>query len=326
MTGQIVYLNGAFVPESEATVSVMDWGFSGGDGIYEATRTFGHELFRLEEHLDRLFRSLAYTRIESGLNREQMTIATRETLTRNVEFISSDDEFVLWHVISRGNRLPGMEAKATVVMYCLDLEFSSFARNYLDGVRLVVPGVRRTPPQCADPKAKLTNRMNQLQAKFEASQVDPDALPLLLDLDGNIAESNTANFFFVSKGRLCTSTPGNVLGGVSRLVVFEIARTLGIEVVEGNFTPYDVYNAEEAFLSGTSGTILPVTSLNGVGVGENLPGPMTLRLIREWNEMVGLDFVAQALRHLGDNEREPALADWERRLAGSSKTEMASPI
>jgi branched-chain amino acid aminotransferase len=317
MTERVIYLNGAYVPQSEAKVSVLDWGFSGGDGVYEATRTFGHELFRLDDHLDRLDRSLAYIRIDPGMTRAELAAASRETVARNVAAIGPDDEFALWHVITRGDRLAGDAAKSTVVMYCLDVEFAGIARHYLDGVRLVTPGVRRTPPQCADPKAKLTNRMNQLQAKFEAAQADPEALPLLLDIDGNIAESNTANFFFVSGGRLCTSTPRNVLGGITRLVVFELARDLGIEVVESDFTPYDVYSAEEAFLSGTSGTISPVTSLNAVKVGSALPGPVTMQLIRAWNDLVGLDFVAQALRHLGDNERGPALAEWERRLAGT---------
>ncbi len=316
MTERTIYLNGEFVPQGEATVSVLDWGFSGGDGVYEATRTFGHELFRLDDHLDRLDRSLAYTRIDSGLTRGELAAASRETVARTRDLIGADDEFSLWHVITRGDRLAGDAAKATVVMYCLDVGFAGFARDYLDGVRLVTPGVRRTPPQCADPKAKLTNRMNQLQAKFEAAQSDPDALPLLLDLDGNIAESNTANFFFVSRGRLCTSKARNVLGGITRMVVIELAEALGIEVVEDDFTPYDVYNAEEAFLSGTSGTILPVSGLNAVAVGEALPGTVTMCLIRAWNDMAGLDFVAQALRHLGANEREPALAEWARRLAG----------
>ncbi len=317
MTEPTIYLNGAFVPRGEAKVSVLDWGFSGGDGVYEATRTFGHGLFRLDDHLDRLERSLAYARIRSGLSRDELEAASRETVARNTPLLGPDDEVSLWHVITRGDRLAGDAARATVVMYCIPIDFAGFARGYLDGIRLVTPGVRRTPPQCADPKAKLTNRMNQLQAKFEAAQSDPEALPLLLDLDGNIAESNTANFFFVSGGRLCTSTPRNVLGGITRLVVFELAEKLGIEAVEGDFTPYDVYNAEEAFLSGTSGTIAPVTSLNAVGVGAALPGPVTMRLIRAWNELVGLDFVAQALRHLGDNAREPALAEWERRLSGT---------
>ena len=124
MTERIVYLNGEFVPQSEAVVSVMDWGFSGGDGVYEATRTFGHELFRLEDHLDRLDRSLAYIRIDTGLTRDEMAAASRETVARNLEVIGPDDEFALWHVITRGDRLAGDAAKSTVVMYCLDVGFA----------------------------------------------------------------------------------------------------------------------------------------------------------------------------------------------------------
>ena len=108
----------------------------------------------------------------------------------------------------------------------------------------------------------------------------------------------------------------NQRAGLGKVDGGEGGLALGIEAVEGDFTPYDVYNAEEAFLSGTSGTIAPVSSLNAVGIGEELPGPVTVKLIEAWNDMVGLDFVAQALRHLGDNERGPALAEWKRRLAG----------
>ena len=211
----------------------------------------------------------------------------------------------------------GAEAPATVVMYCLDVGFSGFAHAYLDGLKLVTPGVRRTPPQCADPKAKLTNRMNQLQARFEAQQSDPEALALMLDLDGNIAESSTANFFFVTGETLYTPRARNVLGGITRTTILELAEQLGLEVREGDYSPYDVYNADEAFLSGTSGTMLPVRSLNGnqlPGAG-TLPGPVTMRLIEAWNELVGLDFVAQALNHLGDNKRTDALAQWQARLA-----------
>ena len=265
----------------------------------------------------RLFRSLAYARIDSGLTIEQMTAISRETVERNLATRTPENDFALWQVISRGDRMAGDKAPATVVMYCLDVGFSGFAYAYIDGLKLVTPGVRRTPPQCADPKAKLTNRMNQLQARFEAQQSDPEALPLMLDLDGNIAESNTANFFFVSGGKLCTSRARNVLGGITRTTILEIATKLGIEVVEGDFAPYDVYTADEAFLSGTSGTMLPVKSLNGslIAGGETLPGPVTMQLIRAWNEMVGFDFVAQALHHLGDNKRSDALAVWEKRLA-----------
>ncbi len=316
MSEKIVYLNGEFVAESEARVSVLDWGFSGGDGVYEVARTFDGKLFRLETHLSRLSRSLAYTRIDPGLSMEEIAAIGEETVARNLPLLAEGSDYALWMVISRGDRRLGDAAPATVTLYCLDVAFSGFAHAYLGGLKLVTPGVRRTPPQCADPKAKLTNRANQLQARFEAQQSDPDALPLMLDLDGNIAESNTANFFFVSDGKLCTPTARNVLGGITRKTVIELAHELGIEVVEDAFAPYDVYTADEAFLSGTSGTMLPARSLNGSAIGDGTtPGPVTMRLIRAWNEMVGMDFVAQALGHLGDNERGPALAEWERRLA-----------
>ena len=316
MSEKVVYLNGEFVAESEAKVSVLDWGFSGGDGVYEVARTFDGKLFRLQTHLSRLFRSLAYARIDPGLSREQITAIAEETVARNLPLRADDSDYALWQVISRGDRRLGDAAPATVTMYCLEVGFTGFAHAYLNGLKLVTPGVRRTPPQCADPKAKLTNRMNQLQARFEAQQSDPEALPLILDLDGNIAESNTANFFFVSNGKLCTPKARNVLGGITRATVIELADELGIEVVEDAFAPYDVYTADEAFLSGTSGTMLPARSLNASPIGDGTtPGPVTMRLIRAWNEMVDMDFVAQALGHLGDNERGPALAEWERRLA-----------
>ena len=108
MAERIIYLNGAFVPQGEAMVSVLDWGFSGGDGVYEATRTFGHELFRLDDHLDRLDRSLAYTRIVCGLTRDEIAAASRETVARNRDLVGADDEFSLWHVITRGDRLAGI--------------------------------------------------------------------------------------------------------------------------------------------------------------------------------------------------------------------------
>ena len=315
MDQPVIYLNGVFAPESEARVSVLDWGFSGGDGVYEVTRSFGHELFRLDWHLDRLFRTLTYARIDSGLSYDEMEGVSRETFERNAPLLGEHDEYALWHVISRGHRLAPGDG-ATVVIYCLPVDFERFASDYIDGAIMVTPSTRRTPPECVDAKAKLTNRANQLQGLFEAQQIDPRAIPLMLDVDGNIAESNTANFFFVSRGRLCTSRARNVLGGITRAVIFELADELGLETVEGDFTPYDVLNAEEAFTSGTSATILPVRSLNGAQVGDALPGPVTMRLIRAWNDLVGLDYVAQALTHLGDNERGAYMAEWEKRLAG----------
>ncbi len=318
MTEKIIYLNGAFVAESEAKVSVLDSGFNAGDGVYDVTRTFAHRPFRLRDHTARLFRSLRYTRIDCGLTLEQMEAATLEVLERNRPSLGKDDEVAIWQVVSRGMRTSrGNHAlgKATVAIYCITIGFEEFARDYLDGVKLVIPSTRRIPPQCLEPKAKINNKMNHNMAIFEARQVDPHAIPLMLDLDGNISESNAHNFFLVLDGKLCTPSNKNVLDGITKQALYELAANLEIEVVDGNFTPYDAYNAEEAFLASTSPTILPVQSINGVRPTKETPGPITKRLIQGWNKMVGLDIVEQALGHLEPAERDRLRKEWRTKSA-----------
>ena len=310
----IVYLNGAFLPEAQAVVPVTSRGFFGGDGVYEVTRTFRHRLFRANEHIVRLYRSLAYARIDPGLSPEEMKTATEETLSRNLARIDDKGDFALWHVVARGDRADdGGTQPPIVAMFCADMDFDRYAEAYLEGVRLVTPGVRRTPPQSIDPRGKVTSRMNQIQAVLEVSRVDPGATPLLLDVDGNIAETNTGNFFFFSEGKLCTSRGRNVLAGVTRSVVFELAAKLGMEVVEGDFTSYDVYTADEAFVSGTSPSVVPVRSLNGSAIGSDLPGPRTLRLMRAFSDLVGVDYVEQAIQSLGDNRAANLTERWRAR-------------
>ena len=318
MNEKLVYLNGSFVPESEAKVSVLDVGFNAGDGVYDVTRTFGHKPFKLREHTQRLFRSLTYTRIECGLSIDEMEKATLELLDRNRHLLGENDDYALWQVVSRGvrsslgNRVSG---HATVAIYCVTIDFKEFARHYVDGVMLVIPSTRRIPPQCLEPKAKITNKMNHIVATFEAKQVDPKCIPLMLDINGNISESNAHNFFFVSNGAICTSTKKNVLDGITRTTILSIADELSIEVLEGDFTPYNVYNADEAFLVSTSPTIVPVKSVNGVKIGKETPGPITVRLIKAWDKLVNVDIVCQALLHLEGQEREQLLKVWEGKRA-----------
>lgn len=314
MTERIVYLNGAFVDEADAKVSIFDRGFNAGDGIYEATRTFAHRFFRLGAHLDRLYRSLAYVRIDCGLERAKMEAICLDLLERNRPMLGPDDEYSLWHVITRGPRPPARETGPTVAIWCMPVEFGRYARDYVEGATLVTPSTRRTPPDCLDPKAKITNKMNHIIAAFEARAADPRAIPLMLDTDGNLAETDTTNVFFVAEGRLHTPGARTVLGGITRQAIFDLAAELGVEVVEGAFTPYDLYTADEAFISGTSGSIVPVGRFNGARLGNGIPGPMTLRLMQGWIDMVGVDFVAQAIRHLGDNEAKDLLAAWQARL------------
>lgn len=319
MAEKIIYLNGSFVPESDAKVSVLDSGFNAGDGVYDVTRTFKHQPFRLRDHTARLFRSLRYCRIDCRLTPGEMESATLDLLERNRPNLAREEEVAIWQVVSRGLRSSrGNHAvgKATVAIYCISIAFEEFAHDYVAGVKLVIPSTRRIPPQCLEPKAKINNKMNHNMAIFEAKQVDPKAIPLMLDMDGNISESNAHNFFMVSNGKLCMPSDKNVLDGITKNVLVEIARKMEIELVEGNFTPYDAYNCEEAFLTSTSPTILPVQSINGVKPTKDVPGPMTRRLISAWSDMVGVDIVRQALNHLPPRERESLLQSWREKLPG----------
>ena len=318
MEERIVYLNGAFVPESQAKVSVLDSGFNAGDGVYDVTRTFAHKPFRLRDHTERLFRSLKYTRIDCGLSLEEMEKATLEVLERNKPLLRANEDLALWQVVSRGvrsstgNRVAG---GATVTVYSVIVNFPEFASFYVEGAPIVIPSTRRIPPECLESKAKITNKMNHNMASFEAKQVDPRAIPLMLDIDGNLSETSAHNFFLVVNGKLCAPSDRNVLGGITKEAVFGLAKQLGIEIVEGNFTPYDLYTAEEAFLASTSPTFVPVRTVNGAKIGQGAPGPMTLRLIGAWNKMVGMDIVDQALSHLYKNERDRLMALWQNKKA-----------
>ena len=312
MEDGLCYVNGSFVRASEAKISIFDRGFTSGEGVYDVTRSFGHKLFKLDAHIARLYRSLKYTRIDCGIPIEEMIRLSTDVFERNKHLLAPDDDCALWQVVSRGSDrfTKGKPMTASVTVFCLPIAYHSFAREYVDGCVLVTPSTRRIPPQSLEAKAKITNKMNHTVAAFEAKQVNPRATPLMLDLDGNISETHLGNFFFVSSGKLCTSTDRTVLGGVTRSTLFSLADEMGIPVVEADFTPYDVYCADEAFTASTSPSIVPVKSLNGTTIGTSIPGPVTLKLMRAWEEMVGIDFVSQALGHIEDRDKQHLLGEW----------------
>jgi branched-subunit amino acid aminotransferase/4-amino-4-deoxychorismate lyase len=145
-----------------------------------------------------------------------------------------------------------------------------------------------------DSRAKITNKMNHIMAELEAKSVDREAIPLMLGVDGLITEASFANIFFVKDGRLCTPREKNILLGIMRENVIELALKANIEVVQGDFYPYDVALADEIFLTTTSFSILPVGRFNGRSLGE-VPGPVTSRLSHAWSREIGVNFVQQAL-------------------------------
>ena len=303
-TELMVNVNGELVPESNAVISVLDRGFRWGDSVYDMTRTFGGKPFKLRAHLDRLYRSLKYTRIESGLSEDEMERLTLELLDTNHHLMGPNDDFSITHVVSRGLVDTRLREGPNVVIYCLPIKFSGFARQYIEGVRVATTATRRTPPQSLSPKAKIGNKMNHFMAEFEAKDADPEAMALMLDMDGNVAECSGANFMFVADGAIKVPNRRHTLPGISMETIMELAETLGIPVQEGDYTPFDVYQSDEAFITSTSYSLLPVATLNGRSIGSEMPGPITQGLLAAWSDLAGANFVDQALSHLPQQERE----------------------
>jgi len=296
---RIAYLNGSFVKESEATISVFDRGFIHGDAAFDALRTFRHVPFRVNNYLDRFFRSLRYMQIRSPLSREEWQGVITELIERNLPMMGEDDDSTIMLRITRGSSLKDILdcGPTNYLAVCKPIPFQTFARQYREGIHVIVPTRRRIPAESVSPLAKNHNRLNLTLAELEAKMLDPQALPLLLDPSGNVSESSAMNFFMVQDGALLTPT-GNCLDGITRKTIVEMVEDMEIEAREENFDMYALYNADEAFLCSTTPVILPIAKINGRGVGEQVPGPITRKLCEAWSRLVGVDFVAQAERHV----------------------------
>lgn len=297
---RVAYINGEIVPESQAKVSIRDRGFVYGDAVFDTTRTFGGRIFKLKEHLDRLYNSLKYMRIDPGLTKDQMADLTMQVLNANLPLLDPQDDYWVTQRVTRGVRGEEGQQRPTVVIECTPLPFKARARYYRDGLPVVTPSIRRTPPESVSPRAKVHNYINLVLAELEVKAQAPDAWAILLDTNGNLSEGIGSNFFVVKNGVVMTPREQYVLGGISRQTVIELAQELSIEVREADIDLFDAYTADEAFVTSTSFCICPVSTLNGAAIGDGkVPGPVTDRLQKAYSGLVGIDIVGQYLRHLG---------------------------
>ncbi|MDP6377664.1 MAG: aminotransferase class IV [Pseudomonadales bacterium] len=306
---RVAYFNGQYLPEGEIRIPFRDRGFLYGDGAFDMTRTFGGEIFKLREHIERLYRSLKALRIDAGLAPEEMMEITREVVRRNTHFLSEATDYWVAQRISRGVAAVGDEGwdedGATVIVECLPLPLKARASYYRDGVDVVLSPVRRTAPDVLTPRAKTLNYLNLISANMAASQPEPNSTDpdnrytVLLDVNGNLAEGLGANLFLVMDGECLTPREQFVLPGVSRETTMDLAHEIDIPMIEKDLDLHDAYNADEIFLTSTSLCIVPVKSFCGAAVGSGaVPGPVTKRLSDAYVELVDFDFVAQYLRHL----------------------------
>jgi branched-chain amino acid aminotransferase len=280
------YLNGKVVKEGEAVLSPFDRGFLWGDGVYEVTPCFNRRLYRLKEHLDRLYRSLRYVRVDLGMGQEELERLTLDLLAVNSPHLGEGNVYRVGHWVTRGMDTPSMAARAagppTLFVFWRPVATEAIERSLAEGVTLAIVPTRRVPPQCLEPRAKVTSKLNQILAELEADAMD--SLSLMLDIHGNVAENSIANFFIVKRGVLRTPPAQNVLEGITRSVVFELSSRLKISFEERHFSLYDLAQSEEFFITSSMTCVTPVREVSGIRPLSPVPGPVTRRLMRAFAE------------------------------------------
>ena len=236
MTAQrTVYVSGSFVAENEAGFSIFDSAVMYGDVIFETTRTFNGQPFRLRHHIERLYVGLRTLEIDCGLTPDGMEAATLETIEKNRACFPDGTDFQIVHNVSRGplgfyQSIFAGGVKPTITINCWPLTWhlGALADSYVSGVHAVVPAQRSVPSRLIDPKIKNRSRIYYQMANMQAQKVDPEAWALLVDEDGFLTEGTGSNFFVVKEGGLLTPEPRNILRGVTRQAVLELAQRLGL--------------------------------------------------------------------------------------------------
>ncbi len=285
--GLIIYIDGNFVGEEEAKVSVFDHGLLYGDGVFEGIRAYHGRVFRLQDHIDRLYDSARSLNLDPGLTKEEMSEVVLETCRRN-----NLREAYIRLVVTRGKGDLGLDPRkcTRATVFCIAAAIELYpAELYEKGLDLVTLGTRRNAPDALDPRIKSLNYLNNVMAKMEATRAGaPEGL--FLNKEGYVAEATGDNIFLIKDGNLITP-PSHVglLEGVTRNVVMGLAVGADIPVYEKVFTRHDVYTADECFLTGTAAELIPVVKVDARPIGTGRPGPISKHLITMFRELTKTD-------------------------------------
>lgn len=301
--GRLVWFNGRLIPESEARISIYDSALMFGDMVFEMTRSFNKVQFKLRDHLERLYASMKAVRLPISMSIDEMEAAVHETMAANDPAFAPDDEHRVMIDVSRGllsiydGNVADVQGGPNIIIADFPLRWTvaSMGPLFDHGINAVVPSQRAIPATLLDPKVKNRSRLHYLIANAEvAGYAGANNWALLLDPDGYVAEGTGDNFFIVRRGTIVTPEGRNILRGISReYVMRELSPLIGVPCVEANIDVYDVMNAAEAFMTGTPFCLLPVTSINGVRIGDGVMGPVTRRLLDRWSANVGVDIERQ---------------------------------
>lgn len=278
----LVYVNGTLMPARDAVVSVWDSGLNFADGVFEGVRVYAGRVFKLHEHVKRLYESARAFQIDIGIAEPQFA----ETILDWLQANRIRDDFHFRPIVTRGNRFPPrmdprfVDGGATILFVGGPIAAAS-----LDGMRLAISSLRRTGADVLDPRIKSLNYGNNLLARLEARRRGADDA-VMLDREGFVAEASGANIFIVRDGQLQTPWPKACLEGITRRTLMELAAADGVSVVERDLTATDIVNADEVFLAGTGTEVAPVTEVEGATIGAGRAGPVSRMLASRYAGLV----------------------------------------
>ncbi len=281
--GLVIYCNGAFVPEEEAKVSVFDHGFLYGDGIFEGIRAYYGRVFKLDEHLKRLYESAKSIQLNIGISKVEMQEIVLETLRKN----DLKDAYIRL-VVSRGKGDLGLDPTKCpqAAIFCIAAQIKIFEPiMYEMGLEVKTVAIRRNNPDSLSPRIKSLNYLNNILAKIEANQAGV-VEGIMLNQEGYVAEGTSDNIFIVREGVLITPPlSAGILEGITRDSVLQLAKKLGIEAREELFTRHDLYTAEECFLTGTAAELIPVIKVDGREIGDGVPREVYKQLLAAFRDL-----------------------------------------
>ena len=281
---RIIFMNDRLVPEEEAKVSVFDHGLLYGDGVFEGLRSYSGRVFRLDSHLDRLWASARAIALEIPLAKDVVAKAVNDTLAAN-KLVDGDVRLV----VTRGAGSLGLDPNRTKnpqVIVIADT-ISLYPREFYEkGLRIVTAATQRVHSAALSPRIKSLNYLNNIMAKLEGLQAGC-VEALMLNHKGEVAECTGDNVFVIRSGSLLTPPPdAGILEGITRGAVMDLAHAAGIACHEATLTRYDLYTADECFLTGTAAEVIPVVEIDGRKVGSGTPGPITARLTADFHTLV----------------------------------------
>ncbi|MFN2541511.1 MAG: branched-chain-amino-acid transaminase [Chthoniobacterales bacterium] len=278
-----IYIDGKFYPQNEAKVSVFDHGLLYGDGIFEGIRFYNGRVFRLEEHLARLWDSARSICLEIPMSMREMTDALLQTIREN-DLRQGYIRLLVTRGVGNLGLNPEQCKHPSVIIIAATVTLYPEAM-YQKGLTLVTCATRRTSPGALNPAVKSLNYLNNVMARIEANLAGADEA-LMLNDSGNVAECTADNVFIIKRGQIFTPPiTAGALRGITRAIVFEIAGELGIKVVETDVTRHDVFIADECFLTGTAAEIIPVIEVDGRRIGTGKPGAISTRMVARFRQL-----------------------------------------